>query len=344
MKSLFRKFRQQLVAENKYSKYLLYAIGEIILVIIGILIALNINNRNEINKNEKRFIFNLIQLRSELKANIQNTKKGIIEYERTDSLFGAAMSDTLEIADFQTDDGYYLGNMLWNSFESTISNNSFRRLTALNNLDESYNPLIFKLDSLYLIKEKELLDWDGRLSTLAIENVREITKSEPWFYEYLAKNKITDEGAFYFINDPIYKNKLAEYFKLSRDHLEKIKEYRVFAIDAYNKINSLLKLKNIDIPDTLDFSVDKDILNCYVGNYQYNKGSKTDIILKNDRLNQVIYQMKDTLYTVLHPLSNNKFFILEGGVTFKFGNENSSDRKYLIWKQEGGEYKFTKRK
>jgi len=43
----FRKIRQRLVIENKFSKYLLYAIGEIALVVIGIMIALNLNIRNE---------------------------------------------------------------------------------------------------------------------------------------------------------------------------------------------------------------------------------------------------------------------------------------------------------
>jgi hypothetical protein len=42
----FRRIRQSLLAQNKISKYLLYAIGEILLVVIGILIALSINNWN----------------------------------------------------------------------------------------------------------------------------------------------------------------------------------------------------------------------------------------------------------------------------------------------------------
>ncbi len=53
MIKFFRHIRQRLVAKNKFSKYLLYAIGEIILVVIGILIALQINNWNE-EKSEKR--------------------------------------------------------------------------------------------------------------------------------------------------------------------------------------------------------------------------------------------------------------------------------------------------
>jgi hypothetical protein len=47
MIKFFRKIRQRLLTENKFSKYLIYAIGEIVLVVIGILIALQINSRKE---------------------------------------------------------------------------------------------------------------------------------------------------------------------------------------------------------------------------------------------------------------------------------------------------------
>jgi len=50
MIKFFRKIRQNLLLEGKTGKYLKYAIGEIVLVVIGILIALQINNWNEKNK------------------------------------------------------------------------------------------------------------------------------------------------------------------------------------------------------------------------------------------------------------------------------------------------------
>lgn len=46
----FRRIRQKLLTENKFSKYLLYAIGKIVLVVIGILLSLQINNWNEKRK------------------------------------------------------------------------------------------------------------------------------------------------------------------------------------------------------------------------------------------------------------------------------------------------------
>jgi len=50
MIKIFRNIRKSLIMENKTSKYLKYAIGEIVLVVIGILIALQINNLNEERK------------------------------------------------------------------------------------------------------------------------------------------------------------------------------------------------------------------------------------------------------------------------------------------------------
>jgi len=64
MIKFFRRIRQRLLIENKLSKYLFYAIGEIILVVIGILIALQINNWNQKDNEQntiKEYAISLIQ-------------------------------------------------------------------------------------------------------------------------------------------------------------------------------------------------------------------------------------------------------------------------------------------
>ncbi len=53
MLRFFRQIRQRLLTDNKFSKYLLYAVGEILLVVIGILIALQVDNWNT-EKMERR--------------------------------------------------------------------------------------------------------------------------------------------------------------------------------------------------------------------------------------------------------------------------------------------------
>ncbi|SDQ73960.1 DUF6090 family protein [Flagellimonas zhangzhouensis] len=63
---LFRKTRKKLVDTHRVKKYLLYAIGEIILVVIGILLALQINNWNENNKQQREVENALVEIKNDL--------------------------------------------------------------------------------------------------------------------------------------------------------------------------------------------------------------------------------------------------------------------------------------
>ena len=75
MIKIFRNIRKKLAAENKIPVYLRYAIGEIVLVVIGILIALQINNWNEERKNhllEADYYFKLLEDIDQDALEIQN--------------------------------------------------------------------------------------------------------------------------------------------------------------------------------------------------------------------------------------------------------------------------------
>ncbi|WP_411767080.1 DUF6090 family protein [Winogradskyella sp. A3E31] len=74
MIKFFRHIRYKLMNENKTGRYFKYAIGEIILVVIGILIALQINNWNELNKTRHTEV----QLLKELKEDLEETKLDLI--------------------------------------------------------------------------------------------------------------------------------------------------------------------------------------------------------------------------------------------------------------------------
>ena len=82
MIKFFRQLRQQLLTENKFNKYLIYAIGEIVLVVIGILLALQINTWNEERKNQKEAHKIVLQLKTEFETN-NDLVDSSIEYHRT---------------------------------------------------------------------------------------------------------------------------------------------------------------------------------------------------------------------------------------------------------------------
>lgn len=77
MIKFFRKIRQRLLTENKFSKYLLYAIGEIVLVVIGILIALSINNWNQNIKKKEQEIIYYCKIKEDLENDQRNIQRGI---------------------------------------------------------------------------------------------------------------------------------------------------------------------------------------------------------------------------------------------------------------------------
>ena len=77
MIKFFRKIRQRLLTENKVSKYLIYAIGEIVLVVIGILIAVSINSWNEDRLDKKEVATYLEQIRNELAFDIKTYKEDL---------------------------------------------------------------------------------------------------------------------------------------------------------------------------------------------------------------------------------------------------------------------------
>jgi len=77
MLKFFRRIRQHLLAEIKFSKYMLYATGEIVLVVIGILIALQINNWNDLRKLENRELVLLEELKLNLETNQANLERDI---------------------------------------------------------------------------------------------------------------------------------------------------------------------------------------------------------------------------------------------------------------------------
>lgn len=81
MIKFFRKVRQKMLAENKLSKYILYAIGEIVLVVFGILIALQINNWNEAKQDRAYEVKMLSEIEKGLLVDQTNLKEHLEAYE-----------------------------------------------------------------------------------------------------------------------------------------------------------------------------------------------------------------------------------------------------------------------
>ncbi len=129
MINFFRKIRKQLANENKFQRYFRYALGEIILVVLGILIALQINNWNEHRKISLQFklaveqIYNDIEVESQWLNNLMQTSYHQVDLidlllENPDSI----SNEKLPYVIFYIDTGADLSN-LRNSQSISLSSN-----------------------------------------------------------------------------------------------------------------------------------------------------------------------------------------------------------------------------
>lgn len=77
MIKFFRTIRKKLVNQNRFNKYMLYAIGEIILVVIGILIALQINDWNDQKKKQALELKILKEINTNLGFDLEEIREDI---------------------------------------------------------------------------------------------------------------------------------------------------------------------------------------------------------------------------------------------------------------------------
>lgn len=153
MIKFFRHIRQRLIRENRFSRYLLYATGEIILVVIGILIALQINNANEAKKTRAKELHYLENIKTDLLLN-NETIDNFIKKRKTQIESANIVLDYYEgkpltdLADFSRN---CLNVYIWHKFYQ--NNNTFLELTNSGNLallsNDSIKNDLLNLDALY---------------------------------------------------------------------------------------------------------------------------------------------------------------------------------------------------
>jgi len=131
MIKFFIKIRKKLLTQNKLVQYILYAIGEIVLVVIVILIALNINNHNQFSKNELTIKSALTEIQNNLLEDIESSQSNVIDYLKKDSIYDKIIGDEWTYDDWEQGKVVIIGN---NYVDYVINKNGYENLTR--NIDK----------------------------------------------------------------------------------------------------------------------------------------------------------------------------------------------------------------
>lgn len=217
---LFNKQRFQLLKGQRFQRYLLYAFGEIILVIIGILIALGINNWNQKQQLEK--------------ANLELQKKVLLQLDK----------DIRFIENFQKEidslNQTYL-KVLGRDYDSSKLNEGSMLSTVLFDvntlaLDPQLNNLIenaklddseaaqelIKINSTYKLYMKDINDIEAIIYEKMASNLTDIEKTQDWYSE--------------LITDFICRNDCINYLLKDEGHKSRIASLRFLYVNGYGSI------------------------------------------------------------------------------------------------------------
>ena len=244
MIKFFRKIRQRLLSENNFSKYLIYAVGEIILVVIGILIAIQLNEwRNDsINTKQKQKV--LVTLKTDFEVSL--TRLDTVYYHQEQSFFKFRKS-----------------RHLIDSINYVTDNTVLRENLAHGGHGNSFNPINGALRSaissgdIHLIENERLIELLFSWEDLVIDSYEEIELLQKYSMEIYIPilHKYTQVREIYFkkdesshrshfvglFKDPLFENYTQEMIFKSYNYRQELKGIRINNLEIIELIEQELK-------------------------------------------------------------------------------------------------------
>ena len=309
MINFFRKIRQQLLTQNKVSKYLLYAIGEIVLVVIGILIALTVNNNNEQRKTEEKIATIFEEILDEISFDIRKINNATAFYQQKDSLTYLVLNGKL------TDENYK-NNTPARLFDLTIAiriihltSNAYSNLLPLSNdAPAKYTEILKELRQLYDINKKRVDFIDSHIYELAIENSKNQIYNYPWATLQIPNNQ-NKKYIEYLLHDNNYKAIVLFQYELNlMEHLRLALYYKIRAISCYRQIAKIL---NKPIDNTL-FGIEPEVANSLVGRWNSDKVPENNFSLNIGDHGILTRTDKDLFSDLNYFMGKNKIVSMTG--------------------------------
>jgi len=255
MIKFFRKIRQNLLSEGKTGKYLKYAIGEIVLVVIGILIALQINTWNESRNTNNLSKTYLNNIKKDLIADTTTFQSGISRIKNSlllhEDLFNLDKMSTLPIDS--------LFKSINTAFHSAriykINNSTFLKLTNSGFVEsKSFNEIFIDINE-YYTKEyntwSEYLEWDKENgmtiykpeSFIMLYDTIDFTEFENESDTELHNSRKREYARVFreYIKSPRFRNYAWKSNKEMKTMLDKMKYQKRIASEMIEKINNELK-------------------------------------------------------------------------------------------------------
>jgi hypothetical protein len=228
------------MSENRTGKYLKYAIGEILLVVIGILIALQLNNWNE-NRKDQNKLFDIYSL---IISDLENDKQELINnldfYNQKKPVFDKVRHDS--ITTDLLDQG--LSRLLGSNTTTILNRTGVNQLRELQNKDS----LTLKIIGIYDTMETEMLNLENRISNEITDHTKHLRDNYQWYAEWINNTIMKDVGSKelhdYFLTSSIYKNRVISVYQQAYNNYVPMLEELIDRITELQEELSSIEVKS----------------------------------------------------------------------------------------------------
>ncbi|RNC85684.1 MAG: hypothetical protein ED557_02620 [Balneola sp.] len=213
--NFLRKLRRDNADGGSITTYLLYGIGEIILVVIGILIAVSINNWNEEKKSQKELLNIYTIVKADLENDIADINRILGIHQETRHLYGKVLGDSLAKQDYAL---YPRAAFLIMGYpEFSMDKRGISLLGEFrSNSEHIQDTLMTTIIDFYSERTLEI-EVDDKFRAMDFEdNYMHWKNNYEWWQGYILR---TDFTGFleYATTDSDYKNRVANFYFLTYD-------------------------------------------------------------------------------------------------------------------------------
>lgn len=226
--------------KNRTGKYLKYAIGEIVLVVIGILIALQINNWNEARKrqNTMKSVYSIIK--TDLLSDIKNIDKALTLMSPRDSIFKRVINRKMTKDDYENCNKC---SSILHGFPDISLNNRGLKLLENNRttFDANQDSLSIEISDFYAYFNTEIGVALKEVDTDYTDNYSYFKNNKSWFGDYVNRVK-NDELINYVLTSDDYMNRVHSFHRLFyKSYLGHLEDYKENALVLLKKINNKIE-------------------------------------------------------------------------------------------------------
>ena len=205
--------RRQLLFARKLKHYLLYAIGEVFLVVIGILIALQINTWNEERKNLREFRDILLIIKQDLAQDTAEVAAAMRVYAEKKPIYHQVLSDSASERDYRS--RAYVG-LIMNYAPVTVDTRGYNQLRDFKGTSRSaeYDSLESDLIQFYSYVIDRIEEDQTKVTSDYLKNVEYWKEHHTFFLRLFIKEEPLDKDIDYFLRSEDYQSRVAFHYSL----------------------------------------------------------------------------------------------------------------------------------